>query len=160
MSLRFVVSLTVVVVAVLSARFLFAGLPLRRLARPIGVTDSVVAGVGLAGLAFHCGAMFYRTFVERLPGTLDIIADIRALGTASVIWYCVPAVLVLFGLRRQHPVASAVVALAFAAVGITMFNGGTLRAHLVAIFVAVTILAGIVTTLLLRPQSHAVAQHG
>lgn len=151
MSAAFVVSVAAVVAVILGSRFLLTALPLAHIALPISIADAVLAGVGVLGLAFHCGAMFSRSLVAWLPGTGPAIHEIGALGTASVIWYLVPALAVLLGLRRQHPLAVVVVALALAAVGITMYDGGSLQAHLTAIFVAVVILAGVATTLLLPP---------
>ncbi|MDQ6776111.1 MAG: hypothetical protein M3071_07820 [Actinomycetota bacterium] len=154
MSTGFLVSLAVVVAVLLSARFLLAALPLRRVAVPVTITDVALAGVGILGLAFHCGAMFSRSLVEWLPGTGSVIREIGALGTGSVILYVVPALLVLLGLRRQHPVAPVVMALALAAVGVTMYDGGSLQAHLTAIFVAVVALAAVATMLTLPPWWH------
>jgi len=151
-SIRFLIGLAIIVAIVVGARFLSAVLPLRRLARPIAFRDAVLVGVGVVGLTFHCGAMFFRRVVEVLPGTGPVIGDIRALGTASVIWYVVPAALVLFGLRRLHPVGLAVVALALGAVGITMYNGGSLDVHLAAIFVSVVLLVGAVAALVQGPS--------
>jgi hypothetical protein len=74
---------------------------------------------------------------------------INALGTASIIRYAVPATLVVLGLRRQHPAALAAVALALTAVGITMYDGGSLSTHLTAIFVSVVVLTTVASTLVL-----------
>lgn len=150
-SSSFVASLAALVVIAIGARFLLAPLPLRRVAMRVTPTDAILAGVGMVGLVFHCAAMFFRGLVEPLPGLDTAIADIRALGIASVIWYVTPAVLVLLGLRRQHPIALAVLALALAAVGFTMYNGGALQPHLTAIFVFVVILSSIAATLVLPP---------
>lgn len=147
------VSLAVVVVVV-SAGLIFASLPPRGLARPITAPDVVFIGGGLAGLAFHCGAMFFRQLVESVPGTETAIADIRALGTASVIWYLVPVAFVLVGLRRQHPGALATAVLAFAAVGITMYNGGSVQAHLAAIYASVALLVVVAATAVIPSWRH------
>lgn len=154
MSTPFLLSLAGVVVVVLGARFLLAGLPLRGLARRITLPDAALIVVGAAGLAFHCVAMFFRRVVDPLPGADAVISDIRALGTSSIIWYVVPAVLVLLGLRRVHPAALAVAALAFVAVGVTMYDEGPLDIHLAAIFTSVVILALIAATLVLPPSRH------
>lgn len=150
MSIGFLTSLAVVVVVVVGTRFAFDALPLRR-AVPVTVTDAAVAGVGVVGLAFHCGAMFFRSLVEAWPGAATVISEIDALGTVSVIWYVVAAVLVLLGLRRQYPVPLAVAAVALIAVGVTMYDGGSLHAHLTAIFISVVVLAGVAATLVLPP---------
>jgi hypothetical protein len=68
-----------------------------------------------------------------------------------MVWYAVPAALVVLGLRRQHPAALTAVSLALTAVGITMYDGGSLPTHLTAIFVSVVILASVASTLLLPP---------
>ena len=154
MSTPFLLSLAGVVVVVLGARFLSAGLPLRGLARRITLTDAALIVAGAIGLAFHCVAMFFRRVVDPLPGADAVISDIRALGTSSIIWYVVPAVLVLLGLRRVHPAALAVAALAFVAVGVTMYDEGPLDIHLAAIFTSVVILALIPATLVLPPSRH------
>jgi len=151
-SSSFVIGLAVVVTAVLGSRFLVPGLPLRRVATPISVSEAMLSGVGVAGLALHCGAMFFPHLVEPVLGAGGVASDIRALSTASIIWYVVPSAMVLFGLRRQHPVALTAVALALVAVGVTMYNGGSLQVHLVAIFVSVLALASTASLLVLPPS--------
>lgn len=150
-STQFLVILAVVVGVVLGARLVLTALPLRGLARRVTIGDACLAVVGAAGLAFHCVAMFFRRLVEPLPGTDAVVTDIRALGTASIIWYVVPAVLVLLGLRRAHPVGLAAAALTFVAVGVTMYSSGPLDIHLAAIFASVVALALIIATLVLPP---------
>lgn len=144
-------SLLVVVAVVLGVRVWSARLPVRKLARTVTVADVLLLGVGVALLGFHCGAMFFPQLVDWPPAVAAAADDIRALGAASVVWYVVPAVLVLLGLRRQHLVGQGAVAVALAAVGVTMFNGGSLQAHLVAIFVSVVVLVGVTAALLLPP---------
>lgn len=155
MSTRFVLSLVVVVAVVLAARVLSSSLPVRRFAKQVTVVDTVLLGVGVAILAFHCGAMFFPRLVDPLPGVDVAAGDIRALGTASIVWYVAPAVVVLLGLRRQHLLAQTAVAVALAAVGITMYDGGSLQAHLAAIFLSVLILVGVTAALLLPPWRRA-----
>ena len=111
------------------------------------VLDALLLGIGLAGLAFHCGSMFFRSIVEAVPGTTKAINDVDALGTASKIGYALPAALVVLGFRHQHRAAVTVVALALAAVGITMYDNGSLSAHLTAIFIAVVVITGVVSML-------------
>lgn len=151
MSTGFLVSLAAVVAVLFATRFLFSALPLQSIAVPVTITDAVLTGAGVLGLTFHCGAMFSRSLVDWLPGTGSAIREIGALGTASIIWYVVPALLVLLGLRRQHRVALASAALALAAVGITMYDSGSLTAHLTTIFITVVILSAVVTALMLPP---------
>lgn len=116
------------------------------------IPDLVLAAVGTILLAFHCVAMFFRSLVDPLPGMGSVIEDIRALGMGSMIWYVVPSVLLLLGLRRLHPIALVVAGLSLTFVGITMYNGGTLQVHLTAIFVAVTALAGIAAAMVRPPR--------
>ena len=155
MSTSYLVGLLTAVAVVFGARLVLAALPVRRFAMPVTVTDASLFGVGVAGLALHCGAMFVSGWVEPLPEA--VISDIRALGTASIIWYVVPAVLVILGLRRQHPVTLAMIALALVAVGITMYDGSSLQVHLTVIFVSVVLLAGVVAMLVLPPWQRSPA---
>jgi hypothetical protein len=147
-------SLGVTVALILAARFVFRALPLRRVAARVGVFDVALIGVGVLGLAFHCGAMFFRHTTERLPGAHSAIRAINALGTTSRLWFIVPALLVVIGLRRQYPVVVLVVAVALVAVGVTMYDHGPLRTHLRAIFVAVVVLATVVSAFLVPPWRH------
>ena len=141
-----------VVAVVLGARLMSSALPLSRYSTPISLGDVGLVGVGLVGLSFHCAAMFFRGSVEWLPGTDSAITDIRSLGTTSVVWYVIPSALVLLGLRRQHPVALALVTLALVAVGITMYNGGSSQVHLTSIFICVVVLAAAGAALVRRPE--------
>jgi hypothetical protein len=158
-SAPYVVSLSLVVAVVLGSRLFVSGLPLRRHARPLAVVDGLLLLVGLAGLGFHCGSMFFRSVVEAVPGTTRAINDIDAMGTASKVGYAIPAVLVVLGLRQQHPAAVTVVAAALAAVGITMYDDGTLATHLTAIFVAVVAIAGVVSLLAVPAPALRLGRH-
>jgi len=149
-SAPYVVALSIVVGVVLASRLLSSALPLPRLARPLTALDTLLLAIGLAGLTFHCGSMFFRSIVEALPGTTRAINDINAMGMASKIGYSIPAALVVLGFRHQHPAAVALVAAALTAVGITMYDNGALATHLTAIFIAVVLIAGVVS-LLTRP---------
>ncbi len=150
MSNVFLTWLSIAVALILASRLAFAFLPLRTLAARLSVIDVAVVTVGVVGLAFHCGAMFFRSEVAHLPGLSSAIRAINAMGTASKLWYAVPAILVIVGLRRQYPVALVVVAVALTVVGITMYDHGSLTTHLRAIFSAVVILAA-TGVLLVRP---------
>ncbi len=151
MSSRFVVSLLAAVIVVLAARALWAGLPLAKFAKRVTVADTALLVVGIAVLAFHCGAMFFPRLVDPLPLTGAAASDIRALGAASIVWYVVPAILLLIALRRQHVTGQAAVALTLTVVGVTMYNGGSLQVHLAAIYFSVMTLAGVSAALLLPP---------
>jgi hypothetical protein len=124
---------------------------LRRFATTLTATDTTLITAGIGGLTFHCGAMFFRSTIERIPGTMSAINTVDAMGTASRLWFIVPAILLVIGLRRLRPVAVLAVAAALAAVGVTMYDHGPLRTHLTAIFVAVVILAGVGATLVRPP---------
>jgi hypothetical protein len=147
----FVTWLALAVVVIVASRYVFVGLPLRRIAVRVTVTDAAFISVGLVGLAFHCGAMFFRNTAQRIPGSHSAIRAIDAMGTASRVWFIVPAILVVIGLRRQYPLALLAVAAALATVGATMYDHGPLRTHLTAIFLAVVIHAVVAATLVLPP---------
>lgn len=115
------------------------------------MVDVVLLGTGVALLVFHCGAMFFPRVADRLPGADGAASDVRALGTASIVWFLAAVVLVLLGLRHQHVIGQAAVAVSLAAVGTTMYNGASLQTHLVTIFVSVLALVGVMAALLLPP---------
>jgi len=125
---------------------------MRRVAVRITRVPAVLADIGIVGLVLHCGAMFFPSVVGEPPGTHRVIGAINALGAVSRIWYIAAAVLVLIGLQPQHVVARVIVALALVAVGVTMYGGGPLRTHLVAIFAAVVVLAGVAAALVVSPS--------
>ncbi|CAA9342212.1 MAG: hypothetical protein AVDCRST_MAG72-893 [uncultured Nocardioidaceae bacterium] len=152
MSTSFVLSLIALVALVIGARLLLGGLPLSSLAKRLSVPDAVMTGVGLLGLAFHCGAMFFPGLVTAIPGAQAAADAINALGTASIVWYVVPALLVLAGLRRLHWSGPAAISLVLTAVGVTMYNGGPLEVHLATIFAAGVVLAMVAAVLVLPPS--------
>ena len=154
MSDRYVVALSVVVLLVLGSRYLLPFLPLGRWAAPMTVPDAVLFVAGVAGLAIHCGAMFFRSTVRGLPGGDQVIRAVDPMGTPSILWFAVAAGLVMVGLRRQHVVALVMVAASLATVGYTMYDGGRLSTHLTAIFVAVVILAAVLALLVIPPWRH------
>jgi hypothetical protein len=156
-SRAYVTLLIATVAAIVVARLVLAPLPLRRVAARLSVSDAVLIGVGTAGLAFHCGAMFFRATVERSPGVHSAVRSINAMGTSSKLWFIVPALLVVIGLRRQYPIALFVLAAALVAVGVTMYDDGPLRTHLNAIFIAVVVLAGVASVLVVPPWSRGVS---
>jgi len=147
----FVLSLIAVVALAVCARLVLGGLPLGNLAERLSWGDPVMSGIGLVGLVFHCGAMFFTTVVTAIPGAQGPVETINALGTASIVWYVVPAVLVLAGLWRLHWSGLVSVSLALIAVGVTMYNGGPLDVHLATIFAAVVVLALVAAALVLSP---------
>ncbi|HEY8788965.1 MAG TPA: hypothetical protein VIM10_07540 [Actinopolymorphaceae bacterium] len=95
--------------------------------------------------------MFFPSAFGTLPGTRSPINEINALGTVSITWYVLAAMMALLGLRRQHAAAPVVVAVALVAIGVTMYDGGPVRTHLVAIFGSVVILAVVAAVLVLPP---------
>ncbi|WP_028278509.1 hypothetical protein [Arthrobacter sp. H5] len=99
--------------------------------------------------------MFFRPLVAAIPGTEPIIGQINSMGTASILWYTIPAILTLVGLRRHHWSALLVLAATLAAVGITMYNGTALSIHLNTIFAAGTAIAAVLFLLTVPPwQEH------
>ncbi len=151
MSTAFSVALAVSVAALGGARLLVPGLPLGAAVR-LRPADVAMIAVGLVVLAFHCAAMFFTDLARSLPGTDAAIDAINALGTASVVWYVVPALLVVTGLRRLPPLALAGVVVALLAIGVTMYNGGPLDTHLIAIFAGVVVLAAVLAGLVRVPS--------
>jgi len=149
---QFLAALALVVAAFLGARIALARLPLARFARQLTVTDVVLIAAGLLGLAFHCGAMFYPQIAGAIPGTSAAIRQINAMDNVSKAWFVAAALLVLAGLRHQVVVAVCIVGVAFAAVGVTMFDGGSLSRHLTAILIAVVVLSGTITLLTSPPR--------
>lgn len=160
MSNEFVLSLVVVAVALVVVRLAVPAVPPVRLARPITNFEMGLAAVGLLGLILHCAAMFFMPVVAAIPGTGAILDQINGMGVASMIWYAVPAVVLLVGLRRQQVAAVAVLAVALLAVGVTMYNGTELSIHLATIFAAAVVIAGILTLLVLPPWSGRSARTG
>ena len=158
MSPTYLVTLGVAAALPFGLRLLLPGLPVRGRALRLRFVDVALLAVGLALLAFHCFVMFFTSLAERLPGTATAIQDIRALGTASVIWYAVPAIAVLLGLRRLHWCPLGVAALALLSIGTTMYNGGSLYQHLVAIWVGVVLLAAVLATQVMPPSTSETVQ--
>lgn len=151
MSTSFVVGLMVVVVLVAGARLVFRWLPLSRYANRLTVGDTAMIVVGLVGLVFHCGAMFATGSARSVPGAASSVDAINAMGTASIVLFAVPALLVLAGSRRLHWAGFAAAGSALIAVGVTMYNDGPLDVHLTALFAAVVVLAGVAAALVLPP---------
>ncbi|WP_026551201.1 hypothetical protein [Arthrobacter sp. H20] len=136
-------------------RLLSPGLPVRRFAQRLTIVDLVLTLLGVLGLILHCASMFFSAVVASLPGTDGAISQINSMGTASMIWYLVPALLVLAGLRRQHWAALVLLAGSLLAVGGTMYNGTALATHLVTIFAAGVVIASIVFLLSMPPWRRA-----
>ena len=147
MPTSFVLTLVGVATALLVLRLVVPGLPAQRITRRLTPLDLGSTILGVLGLILHCASMFFRPLVAAIPGSGTVISQINSMGTASMIWYAVPALLVLRGLRRQHWVALILLAASLLAVGITMYNGTALSTHLNTIFAAGVMIAA--TALLL-----------
>jgi hypothetical protein len=150
-SSTFLVTLGLAVASIFGSRLLLRGLPLPGRAIRLAFVEVGLVGLGLAALAFHCSAMFFTSFTRRLPGSASAIDDIRDLGNVSLVWYAVPALMVLCGLRRLHRGALIAIAASFLAVGVTMYNGGPLNQHLLTIWVGVVLIAAVMATLVRPP---------
>ena len=141
MSHAYVTTLLAVVVVAMAARFLLPVFPVRQYGVPLSGPDALAIVVGVVALVLHCGAMFFRTSVASWPGGPSVIRVVDPMGTASITWYAIGAALIVFGLRRQHPLLLLLVGASLAVVGFTMYDGGALRTHLDAIAVAVVLFA-------------------
>lgn len=135
------VSLVLAVVTVVAARLLLAARSRSIRASRASRSDALLVVLGWLGLSFHCSAMFYRAAVDWIPGVGPLVNAVNAMGVTSAAAFVVPAALSLLGLRRTRPWLIGSVAVALAAVGITMYNGGSLGVHLGAIFCAVVLMA-------------------
>ena len=140
MPLPWALSILVAVLASVTLRLVVRRLPLEpRPATTPRVVGSLV--VGLAGLAAHCGAMFYRDLSRSIPGSDGYLFAVNGMGIGSMVLYVLPAVLVVAALRAAPTWADGAVAVALVLVGITMYDGGPLTAHLASILVAVVAIA-------------------
>ncbi len=137
----YVVSLVLLVAVAVTLRLLLGGRLRARGSVRASRWDAVLVLLGWLGLTLHCGAMFYRSTVEAVPGTDALVEAINAMGTASVVAFVVPAVLVLLGLRRARRWMLVGVVAALTAVGVTMYNGASLEVHLATIVGAAVLLA-------------------
>ncbi|MHA7277957.1 hypothetical protein ACX80O_15790 [Arthrobacter sp. Hz1] len=151
MSTSFVLTLLGIAAVLLVLRLVIPGLPLQRVTQRLTPLDLVLTVLGVLGLILHCASMFFRPLVASIPGSGSVITQINSMGTASMIWYAIPALLVLVGLRRQHWVALILLAASLLAVGITMYNGTALSTHLDTIFAAGVMIAATVFLLSTPP---------
>jgi hypothetical protein len=140
MSTGFLLVLVALPAVLFALRLTTAALPSRH-AHPIGRIDAVLLVLGTLGLVFHCTAMFFPEQTALVPGTDAAAAAVNRFGTASVLLFVVPCVLVLVALRRVRSPVLAVLAVTLAAVGITMYTGSPLDVHLATIAAAVLVLS-------------------
>lgn len=152
MSTEYVVGLAVVVVLFLLMRLSVPGLPPQRLTVRLTRGELSLTAAGLGGLILHCTSMFFEPLVSVIPGSTVVINQINAMGPASVVWYAVPALLLLAGLRRQKTAVVALLTAALLSVGVTMYNGEALWIHLTAISAAVIVTSAILALLTLPPR--------
>ena len=151
MSTSFLLGLLAMPVVAFALR-LTTALPSRR-ARTMPGLDLVLLVLGAIGLVFHCTAMFFPDQTALVPGTDPAAAAVNNFGTASILLFVAPSVLVVAALRQVWPPALVVLAGTLAAVGITMYNGSPLELHLVTIAAAVLVLSSVAAGLLKRePQ--------
>lgn len=151
MTALFSIVLGATVVVVLLLRLAVPQLPLRGLAVRLTGVDAILLVVGVIGLAFHCTAMFARQLFDPFPVIQPTVQVVNSSGPIGVILFAVPATLVIVALRRQRRAAVLLVALALLAVGITMYLLGSLPVHLITIFGATVLLAGVVVALTIAP---------
>jgi hypothetical protein len=150
-SSTYLIALASLVVAFFLVRLVVRQVPLRGAAVRVSPLDSILLAAGLIGLALHCGAMFFPSQLREFPEGSSVIHTVDPLDAASILWFALAATLVVVALRHLHPVVLTVVALSLAVVGYTMYDGGRLHTHLVAIFTAVVVLAAVVALLVIPP---------
>lgn len=151
MTAMFSITLALVAVLILLARFVAPQLPVQGRAVRLSVPDAVLLGVGILGLAFHCTAMFARRIFDGVGVLRPVVGLVNAMGAASVVLFVVPAVLVLIALRRQQPIAVGALLVLLVAVGLTMYVGGPFWLHLAVIFASTVTIAGIVSLFAVPP---------
>jgi hypothetical protein len=151
MSTSFVVTLIAVAAALLLLRWAVPALPDERVTRRLTVPDLVLTLLGVLGLILHCASMFFRPLVAAVPGTEGVINQINSMGVASMIWYAIPSLLLLIGLRRQHWIGLVPLTASLLAVGITMYDGSALSTHLATIFIAGVMIAAVLFLLSTPP---------
>ncbi|MES2094867.1 MAG: hypothetical protein V4531_13815 [Actinomycetota bacterium] len=151
MTAAFSITLAVVAVLVLLARFVLPQLPVKSRAVRLSSVDAVLLGVGALGLAFHCTAMFSRRIYDATAALKPLVGAVNSMGVTSVVLFVVPALLILIGLRHQQRGALAALGLTLIAVGVTMYVGGPFPLHLASIFAATVVLVGLVSLFVMPP---------
>ena len=149
MSTTFLLGLLAIPAVALALR-LTTELPSRR-AHTMPGLDLALLVVGAGSLVFHCTAMFFPAQTALVPGTGPAAAAVNDFGTASMLLFVAPSVLVLVALRRVWLPALVVLAGTLAAVGITMYVGSPLGLHLSTIAAAVLVLSSVAAGLLRLP---------
>lgn len=157
MSTSFTATLLGLIGILLAVRLVIRRPPFKILARPISRWAAVLAGIAIVGLVLHCTAMFDRGILDAIPGTGGYIQLVNRLGAPSKVLYAAPALLLLTGFRQQRRVVLAVLTVALVAVGVTMYDGGSVTTHLACIFVT-AVLVSTTTTLLITEVQPQTAQ--
>jgi len=148
---QFSLALAVTVAVVFLLRLALPQLPLRTLAVRLTAVDAILLVVGVAGLVFHCTAMFARGLFDPLPAIQPAVQMVNSSGAVGVILFVIPATLVVVALRRQQRAAVAVIAVSLLAVGVTMYLVGSVAVHLVMIFAATVLTAAVVAAFTIAP---------
>ncbi len=146
MSLPWTLSLVATIAIAMVLRITSRQLPLPS-ARPVSAAQLAALGFGVLGLVGHCTAMFFTHLAQAVPGSGGYIDGVNGMGVTSMVLYAVPALLVIAGLWRVARWALATVVATLVLVGVTMYNGGPLTVHLVAIVLSVIALAGTMAAL-------------
>lgn len=141
MPTSFVLALATVVVVLLLARLTVRSLPSMTWARPIRPRDAAAVGLGVIGLILHCAAMFNQPLIGNLPGVERYVIAVNGLGGVSIALFVAPGCLLLAGLHAQRRPVLVLLVASLLAVGITMYDGGSLGVHLACIFASVVLLS-------------------
>lgn len=131
-----------------------AGRPLlHRRAIPLHRWEWAAAGLGAAALAFHCGSMFFASWVDTVPGLQTPATAVRALDQISQWAYWVPAALLLLSVRRVWWPGPVLLAACFVGVGVTMFWSYPLSTHLGWLAAAVGASSAVFALLVAGPKA-------
>lgn len=149
-SLSFTIALLAVIGTLLILRLTVRRLPIKALARPIHPRDAALVVISAIGLFLHCAAMFNQGLIEAVPGTDSYVSTVNGLGVGSAVLYAAPAALLVAGLHGQRRLVSALVASSLLAVGITMYDHGSVAVHLTCIYISVVLLSLTATLLITR----------
>lgn len=121
-----------------------------RKARAVPPIELAVAAVAVAALVFHCGAMFFASWVDAIPFAEPAADAVRALGLVSQVAYWLPAAAAVLALRRVWAPALVTLLVTLVGVGLTMFLSYPLDMHLAWIAASMVTLVLIGTILVTR----------